>query len=85
MRYRQVHTFVVGNEPNQPRFWQPQFVHGKAVAAAGYERMLADTYDALKAVDPTLTIVGGVVSRTVIVKEPKPTLPCESMAQLRSG
>ena len=61
-RYRQVHTFVVGNEPNQPRFWQPQFVHGKAVAAAGYERMLADTYDALKAVDPTLTIVGGVIS-----------------------
>ncbi|HEY7397261.1 MAG TPA: hypothetical protein VH538_03085 [Gaiellaceae bacterium] len=61
-RYRQVHTFVVGNEPNQPRFWQPQFVHGKAVAAIGYERMLADTYDSLKAVDPTLTIVGGVLS-----------------------
>ncbi len=61
-RYSQVRTFVVGNEPNQPRFWQPQYVKGKAVAAIGYERMLAATYDALKAVDPTLTVVGGVLS-----------------------
>jgi hypothetical protein len=61
-RFPQVRTFVVGNEPNQPRFWQPQFVDGKAVAAIGYERTLADTYDALKAVDPTITVVGGVLS-----------------------
>ena len=61
-RYPQVGAFVVGNEPNQPRFWQPQFVRGKAVAAAGYERMLADTYDALKAVDPSVTVIGGVLS-----------------------
>ncbi len=61
-RYPQVHTFVIGNEPNQPRFWQPQFVKGKAVAAIGYERTLADTYDALKAVDPTVSVVGGVLS-----------------------
>ena len=61
-RYPQVQTFVVGNEPNQPRFWQPQFVHGKAVAAIGYERTLAATYDALKAVDPSATVVGGVLS-----------------------
>ena len=61
-RYPQVQTFVVGNEPNQPRFWQPQFVKGKPVAAIGYERMLAATYDALKAVDPSVTVVGGVLS-----------------------
>ncbi len=61
-RYPQVHTFVIGNEPNQPRFWQPQYSHGKAVAAAGYERLLAASYDALKAVDPTMTVVGGVLS-----------------------
>ena len=61
-RYPQVHTVVVGNEPNQPRFWQPQYVNGKAVAAIGYERMLADTYDALKAADPSVTVVGGVLS-----------------------
>jgi len=60
--YPQVRTFVIGNEPNQPRFWRPQFRNGRAVAALGYERMLADSYDALKAVDPTITVVGGVVS-----------------------
>ena len=32
------------------------------MAAVGYERMLADTYDALKAVDPSVTVVGGVLS-----------------------
>jgi hypothetical protein len=61
-RYPDVKTFVIGNEPNQPRFWQPQFQKGRAVAAVGYERMLAFSYDALKAVDPTITVVGGVVS-----------------------
>jgi len=61
-RYPQVKTFVIGNEPNQPRFWQPQFSKGKAVAAIGYEKLLADSYDALKAVDPSLTVIGGVVS-----------------------
>jgi hypothetical protein len=61
-RYPQVRTFVIGNEPNEPRFWQPQFSHGKAVAAVGYEKLLADSYDALKAVDPTLTVIGGVLS-----------------------
>jgi hypothetical protein len=61
-RYPQVQTFVIGNEPNQPRFWRPQFRKGKEVAALGYERLLADSYDALKSVDPTITVVGGVVS-----------------------
>ena len=61
-RYPQVHAFVIGNEPNQPRFWQPQFSHGKAVAALGYERLLAASYDALKAVDPSTLVIGGVLS-----------------------
>ncbi|HZP72556.1 MAG TPA: hypothetical protein VFA97_04165 [Gaiellaceae bacterium] len=61
-RYPQVHTFVIGNEPNQPRFWQPQYVKGKAVAAQGYEQALADSYDDLKAVDPTIVVIGGVLS-----------------------
>ena len=61
-RYPQVHTFVIGNEPNQPRFWQPQFSRGKAVAALGYERLLAASYDALKGVNPSLVVVGGVLS-----------------------
>jgi hypothetical protein len=61
-RYPQVKTFVIGNEPNQPRFWQPQFVQGREVAALGYERMLAACYDRLKAVDPAIAVAGGVVS-----------------------
>jgi hypothetical protein len=57
--YPQVKRFVVGNEPNQPRFWRPQFsASGRPVAAAAYEQMLALSYDALKAVDPTIDVIG---------------------------
>jgi hypothetical protein len=60
--YPSVKTFVIGNEPNQPRFWQPQFRNGKAVAGRDYERLLALSYDALKKVDPTIQVVGGALS-----------------------
>jgi hypothetical protein len=57
--YPQVKQFVIGNEPNQPRFWRPQFSAGsRPVAAAAYELMLALSYDALKAVDPTIDVIG---------------------------
>ena len=50
---------IVGDEPNQPRFWQPQFdPNGKPVAGAAYEAFLAQAYDALKAVNPAITVVG---------------------------
>jgi hypothetical protein len=49
---------VIGNEPNQPRFWLPQFEAAKPVAAAAYEPLLAQSYDALKAVDPTINVIG---------------------------
>jgi hypothetical protein len=49
----------VGNEPNQPRFWQPQFSStGRALACGAYERVLAQAYDALKAVDSSITVIG---------------------------
>jgi hypothetical protein len=57
-RYPQIRRFIIGNEPNQPRFWRPQFVKGKPVAAAAYARLLAACYDTLKAVDPTLQVIG---------------------------
>lgn len=58
-----VHRFIVGNEPNINRFWMPQFDNGGAdVAAPAYEAMLADTYDALKAVSPGVTVIGGALS-----------------------
>ena len=57
--YPQVREFVVGNEPNQPRFQRPQFSKaGKGLAAAAYANVLARSYDALKAVDPAIRVIG---------------------------
>jgi hypothetical protein len=54
-----VHTVLVGNEPNLNLFWMPQFDDGGGDAAASaYEQLLATTYDALKAANPKLTVVG---------------------------
>jgi hypothetical protein len=58
-----VHTVIVGNEPNLNLFWQPQFdADGGDAAAAAYERLLAQAYDALKAADAKLTVIGGGLS-----------------------
>jgi hypothetical protein len=57
--YPVVKTFIVGNEPNQPRFWRPQFsANGRQVSAAAFGPVLAATYDALKAVDGSIKVVG---------------------------
>ncbi|MGH3102093.1 MAG: hypothetical protein ACRDPU_13985, partial [Thermoleophilia bacterium] len=56
--YPTVKDYVVGNEPNQPRFWQPQFRRGAAVSPTAYYSLLARSYDALKAVDPSITVIG---------------------------
>jgi len=53
-----VKDYVVGNEPNQPRFWQPQFRRAAAVSPTAYYSLLARSYDALKAVDPSITVIG---------------------------
>jgi hypothetical protein len=58
-----VHAFVVGNEPNLNRFWMPQFgPRGRDLAAPAYEALLAQSYDALKAVSPQIEVIGGAVS-----------------------
>jgi hypothetical protein len=57
--YPQVKDIAVGNEPNQPRFWQPQFSNtGKSLACGAYQRVLAQAYDALKAVARDITVIG---------------------------
>src|SRR5688500_4238068 len=57
--YPTVKDFIVGNEPNQPRFFQPQFNSaGQNVSAGAYYSMLAAAYDALKAVDPAISVIG---------------------------
>src|SRR5438105_2981532 len=58
-----VHDYVIGNEPNLNRYWLPQFgLDASDLAAPAYESLLAKTYDALKAVSPTITVLGGAVS-----------------------
>ena len=57
-----VATFIVGNEPNSSYYWQPQFdTRGVDIAASAYEALLADTYDAIKAVRPDATVIGGAL------------------------
>lgn len=57
--YPYVKDFVIGNEPNLNRFWQPQFnPNGTSASGAAYEPLLASSYDALKAVDPTINVIG---------------------------
>jgi hypothetical protein len=56
--YPQVTDVIVGNEPNQPRFWRPQFTGASSVACASYEPVLAASYDTLKAVNPAITVIG---------------------------
>jgi hypothetical protein len=54
-----VKDVIVGNEPNQTRFWQPQYNrNGTPAACIAYERLLAASYDSLKAVDPSINVIG---------------------------
>ena len=63
-RFPQVHRFVIGNEFNQPRFLQPQFRPDCTRASgAAYLKLLSLSYDALKAVNPAITVVTSVSSR----------------------
>jgi hypothetical protein len=56
----QIRDMSVGNEPNSQLFWRPQFGPGGSdVAAASYLALLAQTYDALKAVDRHVNVIGG--------------------------
>ena len=58
-RYPTVKQYSVLNEPNQPAFVRPQFgADGVNVSAATAGAYLAAGYDALKAVDPTIQVIG---------------------------
>jgi hypothetical protein len=59
----EIRQFVIGNEANLNFFWLPQFnPDGTSAAPAAYTQLLARTYDALKAVDPELEVIGGAIS-----------------------
>jgi hypothetical protein len=54
---------IVGNEPNLNRFWLPQFAaDGTSASPTAYLALLALTYDAVKAADPSVLVYGGAVS-----------------------
>lgn len=54
-----VTRFVIGNEPNQPAFWRPQFDRrGANASAAAFGPFLAAAYDALKGLNPEIEVVG---------------------------
>jgi hypothetical protein len=58
-----VKHFIVSNEPNLNRYWLPQFnADGSDAAAPAYEALLARAYDALKAVDPSIQVIGGALA-----------------------
>jgi hypothetical protein len=58
-----VRHVVVGNEPNLDTFWRPQFgASGHNLAASGYEDLLARSYDAIKATDHDVVVIGGSLS-----------------------
>lgn len=58
-----VRHVIVGNEANLNRFWLPQFgLDGSNAASPAYLQLLAQAYDALKAVSPNVRVYGGAVS-----------------------
>jgi hypothetical protein len=58
-----IRDVIVGNEPNLNRFWLPQFgLDGGNAASPAYLQLLAETYDALKAVSSSVRVYGGAVS-----------------------
>jgi hypothetical protein len=54
-----VKQFVIGNEPNQPAFWRPQFdAGGDNLSAQAFGPYLAAAYDTLKSVDRDISVIG---------------------------
>jgi hypothetical protein len=62
-RYPQVREYVIGNEPNVRRFFQPQHAADGTILSAGvYEQILAASYDALKGISPAIKVDGLALS-----------------------
>jgi hypothetical protein len=58
-RYPYVKKVIIGNEPNQPHFWQPIWnADGSPASPAAMEAVLASCYDKLKAFDKNVDVIG---------------------------
>ena len=60
--FPQVQNFIIGNEPNVNRFWQPQYTGGQDAAGKDYEHTLAYSYDKVKVARPDAIIWGPAIS-----------------------
>jgi len=56
--FPQVQDIIIGNEPNLQLFNNPSWNGTQPIGAFNYEHMLASSYDALKAFNPNLDVVG---------------------------
>src|SRR4029079_3693791 len=62
-RVPSIREYIVGNEPNLNRYWLPQCgPNAEDAAATAYVQLLARTYDAMKAADKRVFVIGGSVS-----------------------
>lgn len=62
-RFPSVLQWIGPNEPNQPRFWQPQFTPDcRTVSGAAYATVMGAMYDTLKSVNPGIEVVGVALS-----------------------
>jgi hypothetical protein len=73
-RYPSITKFIIGNEVNATRFWSPQHTAADPNAGPdGYEALLAQCYDDLKAVNPGIEVIGmGLAPRAVDANSTKP-------------
>ena len=59
----QITSFIIGNEPNTARYWQPQFnPDGSPASPQSYFQTVALCYDMLHAVRPNINVVGPATS-----------------------
>ena len=83
-RYPYVRKVIIGNEPNQPRFWQPIWNGSTPASPAAMEVVLASCYDKLKAFDSTLDVIGvGLCLAGMTTRAPRATRPSRPCAGSR--
>ena len=61
-RYPQINDVVIWNEPNLSAFWAPQYVNGVSEAPARYVDLLAQCYDYLHGLRPSINVVAPATS-----------------------
>ncbi|MES1247460.1 MAG: hypothetical protein ABUS54_07295 [Actinomycetota bacterium] len=56
-RYTYVKKVIIGNEPNQPKFWSPVWNGTQPASPAAMEAVMASCYDKLKAFDQSMDVI----------------------------